>query len=270
MVDFSSLFGRGISSAPFVFPEFDADAQAYIDAVEAADGQILEIEVARAIARFVKGCKTDGTWTAIKACCILAGAKTLAGALVPLVGAAPTNINFISSNYNRKTGLVGNGTSRYLNSNRANNADPQDNKHLAVYAFTASSSATAWIGSLVRSPSLSVSQIFHNTESQITGGINTGTQSDAAYFAPTGFIGFSRGNATEQSARINNITTEFASSSNSNHTLNTLVFARNDAGTVNSRSNGRISFYSIGESLNLALLDARVSALMTDFNSYIP
>jgi hypothetical protein len=42
---------------------------------------------------FVKGCKADGIWSAIKASCILAGADTLAGALVPLVGAAPTNFN---------------------------------------------------------------------------------------------------------------------------------------------------------------------------------
>jgi hypothetical protein len=43
---------------------------------------------------FIKGCKTDGTWGAIKASCILAGWNNLDGALTPLVGAAPTNFNF--------------------------------------------------------------------------------------------------------------------------------------------------------------------------------
>jgi hypothetical protein len=58
--------------------------------------------------------------TAIKASCILAGARTLAGALVPLAGAAPTNVGpFVSGDYNRKTGLVGDGSTKYLNSNRA-------------------------------------------------------------------------------------------------------------------------------------------------------
>jgi hypothetical protein len=69
----------------------DSDAAAYIAAVEAADGQALETATRTAIDSFVKGCKNDGIWNAIKASCILAGARTLAGALVPLVGTAPTS-----------------------------------------------------------------------------------------------------------------------------------------------------------------------------------
>ena len=96
---------------------FDADAQDYITRVETADGAALEEGVKTAINNFVVGCKADGIWTAIKASCILAGARTLAGALVPLVGPAPTNFNFVSDDYNRKTGLVGNGSTKYLNTN---------------------------------------------------------------------------------------------------------------------------------------------------------
>ena len=117
-------------------PEFDAEALAYITAVETADGQALETGVRIAINNFVVGCKQDGIWNAIKASCILAGARTLAGALVPLVGTAPTNFNFDSEDYNRKTGLKGNGSDKYLASNRNNNADPKDNKHLSVYIST--------------------------------------------------------------------------------------------------------------------------------------
>jgi hypothetical protein len=104
--------------------KFDTDAQAYITAVETADGAALEEGVKTAINNFVVDCKADGIWSAIKASCILAGARTLNGALVPLAGTAPTNFNFVSGDYNRKTGLVGDGISKYLNSNRANNADP--------------------------------------------------------------------------------------------------------------------------------------------------
>jgi hypothetical protein len=106
----------------------DPDAGAYIAAVEAADGQLLEFGVGKAINDFVVGCKQDKIWDAIKASCILAGARTLNGALVPLAGTAPTNFNFVSGDYNRKTGLVGDGSSKYLNSNRNNNADPQDSQ----------------------------------------------------------------------------------------------------------------------------------------------
>jgi hypothetical protein len=74
----------------------DPDAGAYIAAVEAADGQLLEFGVGKAINDFVVGCKQDKIWDAIKASCILAGARTLTGALTPLVGTAPTNFNFVS------------------------------------------------------------------------------------------------------------------------------------------------------------------------------
>ena len=118
---------------------YDEDAGNYIQAVETADAQALEPATRKAINNFVIGCKADGTWDAIKASCILAGARTLAGALVPLVGTAPTNNGFIGigTDYVRKTGLLGDGTTKYLDSNRNNNADPQNSQHLAIWASTA-------------------------------------------------------------------------------------------------------------------------------------
>jgi hypothetical protein len=58
----------------------DPDAGRYIAAVEAADGQLLEFAVGKAMNNFIVGCKADGTWDAIKASCILSGARTLTGA----------------------------------------------------------------------------------------------------------------------------------------------------------------------------------------------
>ena len=117
----------------------EPEAVSYVAAVEAADGEPLEYGVARAINDFVLGCKNDGIWDAIKASCILAGARTLNGALVPLVGTAPTNVSglFVAGDYNRETGLVGDGSTKYLNTGRANNADPQDSHHLSVYKTAA-------------------------------------------------------------------------------------------------------------------------------------
>jgi hypothetical protein len=111
----------------------DSDAEAYLQAVETADGNFLEAAVRTAVNDFVVGCKADGIWAAIKASCILAGARTLTGALVPLVGAAPTSFNFVDGDYDRKTGLAGDGSTKYLDSNRSNSADGQNNQHVAVY-----------------------------------------------------------------------------------------------------------------------------------------
>jgi hypothetical protein len=129
---------------------FDPDAAAYLRAVEAADGQALETPVKRAVDDFFKGCKADpsGTpgrsnWDAIKASCILCGARTLAGALVPLVGGAPTNVNnnFVEADYNRETGLVGDGSTKRLT--QQNLATPlQDSAHQSIFLTTHSSAVT--------------------------------------------------------------------------------------------------------------------------------
>ena len=114
----------------------DPDAQTYLAAVETADGQAIEGDVALAINDFVVGCKDDGIWDAIKASCILAGARTLAGALVPLVGTAPDNgsagfYQFVEADYDRKLGLQGSKSSPFpiLLANRLSSDDPQDNHH---------------------------------------------------------------------------------------------------------------------------------------------
>jgi hypothetical protein len=121
---------------------YDEDAGNYIQAVEgpSGDNQALEPATRKAINDFVIGCKQDGIWPAIKASCILAGARTRLGALTPLVGTAPTPFGFVDANYDRKTGLVGDGSTKYLDSNRNSNTDPQNSFHMFVRVTTADSS----------------------------------------------------------------------------------------------------------------------------------
>jgi hypothetical protein len=76
---------------------FDVDAQNYIDAVEAADGQPLEEVTRKAINFLVLGLKADpspnagvSNWTAIKSCCLFGGPRTINGAIVPLRGPNPS------------------------------------------------------------------------------------------------------------------------------------------------------------------------------------
>jgi hypothetical protein len=236
---------------PFSF--YDTDAQVYISAVEAADGQGLEDGVKNAINTFVIGCKSDGIWTAIKASCILAGARTLTGALVPLVGAAPTNNNFVSGDYNRKTGLVGNGSTKYLDSNRNNNADPQDSNHNAVWATTIG--INALIG-----PSVSATGI--NSISPIATR-NRNSNGDGLAVVP-GFTGMSRGSASSYSQRTDGQSFTQTRTSQSTGGGNIRVFSFTDFPGTH-----RLAFYSIGESLNLALLDARVTTLINAFAAAI-
>jgi hypothetical protein len=241
-------------------PVYDSDAQAYITAVETADGQTLEASVKTAINNFVLGCKADGIWNAIKSSAILAGARTLSGALIPLTGTAPTNFNFVSGDYDRKTGLKSDGATKYLDSNRNNDADPQNSYHLSVFVSQAQSNAPgmALIGA---------------------GGINTGASNisnglgvisarnrngfdvvQGAALPVTGFLGTNRNNATNYTMRSSGQIDTQVTSSETPANQNIGVFTRD----LTASSDGRIAFYSIGEALDLALLDTRTTRFMAE------
>jgi hypothetical protein len=243
---------------------YDPDAQAYITAVEAADTQALEVGVKDAINAFVVGCKADGIWAAIKALCILAGARTLAGALVPLVGPAPTNFNFVSGDYNRKTGLAGNGTTKYLNSNRNNNADPQNSRHLAVFVNTkATAGNTFYIGTTFGTGNSFVA-VRNNTD--ITHRLS-GAGADIIGIHGTGLVGINRNSSTLVTGRGNQSSVSVNVNSETPASNQIGVFA----GTASfNPASTRLAFYSIGEALDLALLDARVTALINAIQAEIP
>jgi hypothetical protein len=112
--------------------EFDSDALDYISRVEIVDGEELEPEIKTAINDFVVDLKSRDLWNKISAACIMAGARTLAGALVPLKGPNPGNNAFTDSDYNRATGLKGDGEQKFLLSNVYNN-DIEEDRHLSFY-----------------------------------------------------------------------------------------------------------------------------------------
>jgi hypothetical protein len=252
----------------------DTDAAAYITAVETADTQALEERTKIAIDNFVLGCKADGIWSAIKASCILAGARTLAGALVPLVGTAPTNFNFVSGDYNRKTGLVGDRTSKYLNSNRANNADPQNSNHNAVFTTLMQTDSFGAGSALIGVPvATGANNILFGTafasafiRSRVLLGGVTIPDSEGRPAARVGLHGITRSISTSFDYRFNKQTRSFSVNSEATSTDNVTVFSRGNSDYFG----GRIAFYSIGESLDLALLDARVTDLINAFAAAIP
>jgi len=244
----------------------DPDALAYIAAVETADGATLEDGVKSAINNFVAGCKSDNIWSAIKSSCILAGARTLNGALVPLAGTTPTNFNFVSGDYNRKTGLKGNGTTKYLNSNRAENSDPQNNFHIcANLTFHNATANRTILGTvdLTLTPQ-KITEIYDGYGFRMRGGLKTVTSNSTA-----SFVGGSRASSSEFTSRVFSSTSTTSANSVSSTSNNFNIFGRNNNGALSSPSAHRLSFYSIGESLNLAALDTRVSTLMTDLAAAI-
>ena len=257
-------------------PSLDPDAAAYIAAVEAADGQALEPAIRIAYDEFICGCKDDTfditngdvvagstfrNWDRFKASCILAGARTLSGALVPLVGSAPanTNNNFVTADYVRATGLKGDGSTKWLNSNRNNNADPQDNF-----------SGGAWIQ---ENASGGANRAFIGAGVNEVGAFNIARRSDGSDFivrnrssvlfisspnAPqTGLVGCSRSKADAFQFRNGEFQTTHNLVSEVPFNRNISVFGRNLA----AESDARLQFYWVGEALDLAALNARLATL---------
>jgi hypothetical protein len=253
---------------------YDADASAYILAVEAADGQTLEPATRSAINKFVVGCKADGIWPAIKASCILAGARTLTGALIPLAGTAPTNVGglFVSGDYNRKTGLVGNGSTKYLDSNQSLLSLPSANCSFGVYCTQAATVVSAYLSSNFIAGQDGV-QIISLVTPQTTMAFNSrnidGQLAAAGTASSTGFIGSTRSSLASYQFRVASTNTTQSIAAVTARDTPLLLFARNGTPVV-FYTDARLAFYSIGESLDLASLDARVTDLINAFAVTIP
>lgn len=250
----------------------DPDAAAYIAAVEAAGGVALEQGIRDAYTAFITGCKSDGNWPALKVCGIVAGAGPLAGALVPVVGPAPINHNFVAGDYDRLTGLVGDGSTKWLDTGWNNNADPQDNRHLAIYISTRGNQGSPYIGtassnggSLIRGQNvgggatLPSANLISMLASPAAGQAFAGAaQNDGV------FIGVSRSSSGGYAIRANEQSASYPVASVSPLNANYAVLRR---GTENVFGNSRFAFYSAGESLDLVQFERRVLDLMAAIES---
>ena len=233
----------------------DPDAADYFARIVSA-GSSISVANKAAVDAFVRGCKADGIWTAIKASCLLAGPDNLTGALVPLVGAAPTNNGFVSGDYSRTTGLIGNGTTKYLNSNRNNNADPQNSNHNSLYVTASGTVGFTGLGG----GGISTGSNTLGTG----GGVRSRSSSlDTSITSPTGFFAISRSSASGFTVRAGGTNYPKTRSSETPANDNIAIFASIQIGSALSFSNGRYAFYSIGEHLDLALLDARLATYMS-------
>jgi hypothetical protein len=253
---------------------FDPDARDYILRVEAADGQPLESQVRGAINSFVIGCKQDGVWTSLVTSCIMAGARTVAGAITPLVGNAPTNNNFVAGDYSRTLGLIGNDSNKYLNTEYNNNDTtnfPRDDCHISCYvsASNTDNNASTFVGNAIVLGGLMY--IGYSSVNQTNFKIRNTNNSRSTSLTALGFQAISRNGV---SSFISRQTSSGGAISDESGTTNSVtpanglygVFA---TGSGANPSNARMSFYSIGKSLSIPNLDTRVTTLMTTLASVI-
>lgn len=266
----------GGGSGRMLGSEYDFDALQYINNVEAIDEQPLEKTTKKAISNFVVGCKVDGNWNAIESCCIFAGARTLNGGLVPLKGPNLSNNAFITSDYNRKTGLKGNGTTKYLNTNYFFNSNQSEDIHASV-VFTERSSGIerSALGVRNTSGSSTLAMIFGNSVSFLTFaltstviGASIGTILENKLFGlkrdpSNGFLisCFGSDGAINSTLGFSPLSVDTSNS--------VLVFATRSSttGAITTLYNGRIFFYSVGRNVDLQKLNNRTNALMSAFST---
>ena len=256
---------------------FDVDALRYIQAVEVADNQPLEGVLKTAINTFVVGLKTDGIWSNISCCGILAGARTLSGALVPLKGPQPTNFNFVAGDYSRSLGLSGDGLTKYIDTNEPNNSRPQNSSHISVYVskrMELSGGGFKYLTGVRETGSALSGNDFMYTSNTVAlssnlimgvrGRIGVGQTVTLAGGNSVGFKGGSRRLSNNTVYRSNNIElTSNISSSVSGNTLTQLLFAtRNISDIPGNFTNAGLTFYSIGSATNLERLDNRFTTFM--------
>jgi hypothetical protein len=251
----------------------DRDAETYIAAVEAADGVQLEQSVRAAILQFVVGLKEDNVWRLLKSTCILSGAKTLSGALVPLVGGSITNANFVSADYNRRTGLQGNGTNKSLRTSLVGNTLSGNSYHMFVSGpnLPRPSALNVACGVYQGNYSATVDLTFstgtlREARSGTALGQNTANIPIASAIT-AGTLCVSKTSTVDVRLYQNGVICGYATAGVHTASMTTLafsVFGRNDNNTTLFHSAARLHFFSIGDGLSMTAslaLHERVTAL---------
>jgi hypothetical protein len=273
-----ALSPRGLLGKPTPVPMpkglllSDRDAETYIATVETADGVQLEQSVRAAILEFVVGLKEDNVWRLLKSSCVLCGAKTLSGALVPLVGTSITNFNFVNADYNRRAGLQGNGTNKALRTSMLANALSGNSYHQFVggpflpRAFGAA--CGAYQGSFPTTVDLTFSTgSLREARSGTSLAQNTASVPIASAIT-AGTLCVSKTSAVDTKLYQSGIACGYATISHtpSMPSIGFGVFGRNDVGTTQNYSAARLNFFSFGDGLSMTAalaLHERVSALTT-------
>jgi hypothetical protein len=192
-------------------------------------------------------------------------AKGFDGLTVPLrdgmnVG---TPVAFEAGDLNVKTGLKGDGSSKYIDSNRNNNADGQNDFSMGFWA-TEIGSVDAYMGVGDGSANVGSSQIFvtsidpNDIFVRNRGGTSASTTSPGSN--ATGYIGTARATASEITIRGNGTTSSHTFSSFTPTSGNLLVFRR----TAGNYVSARIPLYHIGPALDLGTLDGILSNFMAE------
>lgn len=255
-------------------PAYVQDVLDRITAADVAAGNSLGLQngVVTAITDYLTGMVSAGylgvsnnvisqAASTIKFLPLLFCARTIQGALVPVVGPTPTRSGQDAGwNYSQRNGLSGNGTNNFLNTNYNNSLDAQNSK---IASIVTTAETTSGVGSLIngRATGSNAGQtqlymfasnmscnVHPSTDTSFTGGSRA-----------VGFYAVARTASTQFILNSNGANTTIASVSGPPSSYNLYILARNDAGTANqfAASGTRVILPAIGGYIDPAALRSR-------------
>ena len=219
------------------------------------------------------------TLAALKAATLLMGARTRLGSYIDMITATQVlnDFNFIDDDYSRITGLEGDGSTTYLDTGRANNADPQISKHVCVYASRLhvdnGTEVDCYLG--VYEGGATRATVLYTNSNQPAGTLRTRNNSETLINTPgahaVGFMGTSRSSSDNYTVRGGGSSALVEDTSTDPTANNLWAFAANNVQFPQSPlyGTGRLTFYSIGEAVDLALLDQRVTRMVNLIQYYL-
>ena len=248
-------------------PSLDPDAADIVSRIQAADGQALVPDIVLAIDALVLGLKEDASpktgvtqWQASESLTVPAVARTLAGAMVPWRGPAMTQFNFVTDDYNRVTGLKGDGSTKYINSNRNHNTDAQNNQHtyMRLTDLDTVDATTALFGAGATSSGTTQISVGDLSDGRYFARSQNGGSDNVSNIIGTGINGISRGSASMYRFRTGQTSANISTSSQTPFNGNMIYFGRNSATNVpGAFSNCRANVLSSGSDIDFAAMEAR-------------
>lgn len=223
---------------------FSAPIAAYLASVEAADGSSLEAPVYNAM-----GTYAEFLYPIMSACCILSGARTLAGCLIPLVGPTPTPISLVAGDYNRSRLLGGGG--KIINTGWDGSGNGLDNISYFAYARAGTFEPSTSGAIMGNAGSGSISQLLTTGSRSRAGASDT----FSTITGQSGFYGASRNNSSNYDRILpSESTISVITSTSVGLGDRWCVYARTTAGNLPSPSS--LCVYGIGPATDLVALRA--------------
>ena len=229
---------------------FDSDAQAFFDRVTAAGGTLSTTEKT-AVDTLVKQMKLDGIWTPMKA-------------IYPMVGAsaAACSQNLKSSSFTgtftatgwtfASTGVTGNGTSAYMDTNLTPSVSIASQDSVSVSYYSRSNISTAVdFGVRVSMPVTIILAGTCNDTGATYFRLNHGLGESSAGNSGSSLKNYiyNRVSATTESVFINTSKTSLTKLSSGNASLPIFLGAYNNVGSPSNYSNRECAMFTIGDGL---------------------